>query len=190
MDLMKEREHIYFQNATSIPHFYQGKIRMTQGKYMYDYTYYYEWLKQRENILAEYQLSTNSRIILTNKVICIKTTNKAWGESTKILPLKQINEVQTHFQRLLLPLIIGGIVAPLSMIGFFLHITTSMWLSFALSISGAFLMYYGWAGAYQLKITAYQSLQFNYFIDFKSDKLDAFIGKVHKVLSLQKQAYE
>lgn len=190
MDLMKEKKYIYFQNTTSIPHFYLSKPRLPQEKYIYDYTYYYDWLRQRENVLAEYHLSTNSRLILTNKVLCIKTANKVWGESVKILPLKQITDVETHFQRLLLPLIIGGIVAPLSMVGFFLHITTSMWLSFALSISGIFLMYYGWVGTYQLKITAYHSIQFNYFIDFKSTKLDEFMDKVQKVLSLHKEKDE
>ncbi len=187
---MKKIKIIYSQNTTPIPRFYTGKLRLPQEKYIYDYTYYYDWLRQRENVLAEYRLSTNSHIILTNKVICIKTANKAWGERIKILPLKQVNEVETHFQRLLLPLLIGGIVAPLSMVGFFLHITTSMWLSFALSISGIFLMYYGWLGTYQLKITAYHSLQFNYFIDFKSAKLEEFMSKVQKILSLQKEISE
>jgi hypothetical protein len=174
----------YTSTTSEILQFQTEKPHFPLVKYTYDYTYYYTWLKQRESLIAEFPMTANSKLILTNKTLCVKTENKAWGENVKVIPLNHINNIEANFKRLLFPLIIGGIVAPMSIVSFFLHITTSIWTSIALSISGIFLMYYGWIGSHQIRITAYHSLQLNYFIDFKSPKLEHFVQEVQRLLHL------
>jgi ABC-type transport system involved in cytochrome bd biosynthesis fused ATPase/permease subunit len=135
-------------------------------------------------MIAECAVTNTNYLLLTNKVLYIKTKHKTWGESTKIVPLSKIDSIDANFQRLLFPLIIGGIVAPLALVAALLSVI-HFWIGMAMTISGLFLIYYGWAGAYQLKINAFQNQQLSYFVDFKTQKLENFIQETQRLLSLR-----
>ena len=125
-------------------------------------------------------------LLITIKTLCIKTTHATWGENTKTVPLNKINSIDANFQRLLFPLIIGGIVAPLALVGALLSVI-HFWIGMAMTLSGLLLIYYGWVGAYQLKITAFQDQQLSYFVDFKTQKLENFIQETKKLLDLRQE---
>jgi hypothetical protein len=154
------------------------------SSYVYDYTYYFDWLEQKENKIAECTISNHSSLLLTNKALCVQTHHQSWGARLKILPLNKVNNIEIDFQRLIFPLIIGGIVAPLALVAAFLNMT-HFWISIAMSMLGLALVYYGWAGTYQLKITVFQAQQITYFVDFKTQKLAYFINKTQKLLLLR-----
>lgn len=112
--------------------------------------------------------------------------HKSWGESTKIMPLGKVNNIDATFQRLLLPLIIGGIVAPLALVSA-LAGAIHFWIGMAMTLSGLSLVYYGWQGAYQLKITLFQHQQYTHFIDLKTKNLENFIQETQRLLALKEQ---
>ncbi len=180
---------IYYTTITQKPHFYLSENQIVKKNYIYDYTYYFDWLRQRENSIAECAISAHSHLLLTNKALCIHTRYKSAEENLKILPLNKVNSIEVHFQRLIFPLIIGGIVAPLALVAAFLNMA-HFWISMAMSLSGWALVYYGWAGAYQLKITAFQAQQMTYFIDFKTRKLEKLIEETQKLLLLRQALFQ
>lgn len=186
---MTKLKYSYYQTQTSRPTFSLDSPSITTKKYAYHYSYYFDWLRQRESMVAECTLNNNSHLLLTNKALRIKTMHKSWGESVKIMPLSNINSIDAHFQRLLLPLIIGGIFAPLALVAALLS-AIHFWIGMAMTLSGLSLIYYGWSGAYQLKITLFHSQQQSYFVDLKTKKLAHLIEETQRLITLKQQQSE
>lgn len=71
---------------------------LTQS-WRYDYTYYYSWLKQHEEILCDYQSDDGYYLLLTSKhlQICSRTLKRSF-------PLQKVNSINLQFKRLMLPL--------------------------------------------------------------------------------------
>ncbi len=176
----------YYQTYTSKPQFQVEKLQLPKKHYIYHYTYYFDWLKQRESVVAECAVTNTYHLLLTSKALSIKTRHKTWEESTKIVPLSKIDSIDANFQRLVFPLIIGGVIAPLALFAAVLGMV-HFWIGMAMTLSGLFLIYYGWAGAYQLKITAFQNQQLSYFVDFKTQKLENFIRETQRLLDLREE---
>ncbi|TAH18882.1 MAG: hypothetical protein EAZ08_10345 [Cytophagales bacterium] len=183
---MTNLNYSYYQTQTKKPTFNSEKTPLTPQIYTYHHTYYFDWLKQKESVVAECAINNNSYLLLTNKALRIKTTHKSWGESTKIMPLGKVSGIEANFQRLLFPLIIGGIVAPLALVAA-LAGAIHFWIGMAMTISGLSLIYYGWLGAYQLKIILFQNQQHAYFVDLKTKKIENFIEETRKLLALKEQ---
>lgn len=183
---MKVKVPSYYQTQTELPHFEGNDAILSKEKMVFHYTYYYPWLRQQENVIAEFEMNTNSNLQLTNKSLYINFKNKYGEQFSKSLPLSKVNSIETHFRRLLFPLIIGGIFAPLAFVAAFLG-TVHFWIGIAIGLSGLSLIYYGWSGAYQLKITAFHVQHFNYFIDFNSKKLEYFIEQTQRLLLLKEE---
>lgn len=176
----------YYQTYTSKPQFQVEELQLPKTHYIYHYTYYFDWLKQRESVVAECAVTSTYHLLLTSKALFIKTRHKTWGESTKTVPLSKIDSIHANFQRLIFPLIIGGVIAPLALFAALLGVI-HFWIGMAMTLSGLFLIYYGWAGAYQLKINAFQNQQLSYFVDFKTQKLENFIQETQRLLNLREE---
>jgi hypothetical protein len=184
--MMTKFQPLYYQTYTSKPQFQIEKRQITSPKYIYHYSYYFDWLRQKETVVAECAVTNTYHLLLTSKALSIKTKHKTWGESTKILPLSKIDSIDANFQRLVFPLIIGGVVAPLALFAALLGVIY-FWIGMAMTLSGLFLIYYGWAGAYQLKITAFQNQQLSYFVDFKTKKLENLIQETQRLIDLKEE---
>ena len=156
------------------------------NSFSYHYTYYYPWLKQQEDTIAEFAINANSNLQLTNKTLSIHYKNKYGEQFTKSLPLNKVNSIEMQFKRLLFPLIIGGIFAPLAFFAAFLG-TVHFWIGITIGLLGLSLIYYGWLGSYQLKINAFHAQQFNYFVDFKTKNLDYFIEQTQRLLLMREE---
>jgi hypothetical protein len=178
---MKIDTATYYKTQTELPHFEEITNNLSAPQYTYNYTHYYTWLQQQENTIATFYMNSNSSLQLTNKNLSIHYKNRYGEQFSKSLPISKINSIETQFKRLLFPLVIGGIFAPLALVGAFLG-TIHFWIGITIGLLGLSLIYYGWLGSYQLKITAFQVQQFNYFVDFKSKNLDYFIAQTQELL--------
>lgn len=183
---MTKFQSSYYQTHTSKPQFRTEKQQLSKNHYIYHYTYYFDWLKQRESVVAECAVTNTYHLLLTSKALSIRTRHKTWGDSIRIVPLNKIDSIHANFQRLAFPLIIGGVSAPLALFAALLGVI-HFWIGIAMTLSGLFLIYYGWAGAYQLKINAFQNQQLSYFIDFKTQKLENFIQETQRLLHLREE---
>jgi len=83
-------------------------------------------------------------LTVTNLIITHK------GTETNYL-LKDLNHVKFHEKKLLLPLIVGGIIASLGLTanlsGYY-----NPWLTMSVSIAGIYLFYYGWSDTWTLTL--------------------------------------
>jgi hypothetical protein len=184
---MKINAPTYCQTPMQMPLFEKQEHTLPSENYISNYTYYYNWLKQQENVIAELEMSPNSSLQLTDKTLSIHFKSRYGEQFTKSLPINKVNSIETHFKRLLFPLVIGGIFSPLAFVAAFLG-TVHFWIGITVGLLGLSLVYYGWLGSYQLKITAFHAQQFSYFIDFKSKNLEYFVLKAQQLIQLRGEA--
>ncbi|MCS6969072.1 MAG: hypothetical protein RMJ44_10285 [Cytophagales bacterium] len=147
---------------------------LTQS-WRYDYTYYYSWLKQHEEILCDYQSDDGYYLLLTSKhlQICSRTLKRSF-------PLQKVNSINLQFKRLMLPLIIGGIIGPFSALATYQGLLT-YWIGVGLTLSGFLLVYYGWLGSWQINVVMHTHT-LHYFTDHKTPHLEEFIQAVNRRL--------
>ncbi len=84
---------------------------------------------------------TENQIILTSKNLVITTNSNTYS-----FPVNIINSLETGRKKYLLPIIIGGIASPLSILGLQENIYSSTFL-IVLLFTSVFLIYYGVMGA-------------------------------------------
>lgn len=93
--------------------------------------------------------------------------------------LNEIIELSFKHKLLLLPLVVGGILAPFSLIAIFNDVI-NLWLMLILFMSGSLLIYYGFEGRNTLSITTTLK-EYDYFINTPSQNLKAFLKFVMKI---------
>ncbi len=140
---------------------------------VHDYTFYFNWLQQTEDVLAECQLSEKEAMQLTNKHLHIDL-----GHRQKALPLDQLQNLELVFKRLMFPLLVGGIVAPISLVALLNGLLTPL-IGIGLSSVGLSLLYYGWVGTYQIRVNLKSSTFLAYFADSKTTRIERFIEKIN-----------
>lgn len=142
-------------------------------KYIYHYSWEFDWVKLEDNVISECYLESGHRLKLTDRKLYInhRKSKKHWN-------LNSIISIDIKFKRLMLPLVIGGISAPLSFVALvsnFLH----LWTGLAILFIGILLMVYGYKGSYQLSIQM-SSDSFSIFLDEKTKPVISFINQVKK----------
>jgi hypothetical protein len=144
-----------------------------ERSYTYDYSFYFDWLRQRENVLAECRLSEKETLQLTNKHLRMND-----GQHPKTWPLHQLRELELTFRRLMFPLLTGGIVAPISLVALLNSLLTPL-IGIGLALVGLSLLYYGWVGTYQVRIHFKSPTSVAYFADTKTDRIERFVTKAN-----------
>jgi hypothetical protein len=141
--------------------------------YFYSYSAYYAWLKQEESPLASCQLSRNSSVSVSPKTISIKQPYL-----NRRFQLRKVEGIRGGFKRLMLPLILGGIIFPLSLIATYLGIL-NFWMGNAIFLTSAALFYQGWQGSYQMTVQ-FAHYEVNYFADSEQEKaVSQFIERIN-----------
>ncbi len=141
-------------------------------RYKVNHSYWYSWLQQDEDQLAEIRLSRSQHFILREHTLYLKYKGREHG-----IPLNKIAQVELSFKRLILPIITGGIVGPLSVISIYSGVMDP-WISAGLLLVGGMLAYYGFTGAFQFQITFVNGLHFSVFVDEDSPAIKQFVNQV------------
>jgi hypothetical protein len=136
--------------------------------YYYSYSYQYTWVDKQENLLLESYIGSKLFLKLTDKQVRIVHKRKR-----KEIPLRYLQGISLEFKRLMLPLIIGGIIWPLSIVGLFSHYLT-IFTGMAFLMTGLLLFYYGYRGAWQLNFHL-KGQNISLFVDERMPSLDNFI---------------
>ncbi|UII32503.1 hypothetical protein LVD17_01450 [Fulvivirga ulvae] len=92
-----------------------------------------------------------------------------------------INSISFEHKILLFPLVIGGIITPLSVHGL-LNTFINPWILLISMVSGLFLMYYGWEGSSTMTIKT-KVKDYDFFIRQVSANLKAFAEYVQHYIS-------
>lgn len=182
--LDKPINYIYSQADKPVfrPSLQEKKITLRKFSQV-SYSHYYDWLKQEESIVESSPLTDTHSLELTNKNLLVK-------QPQKILtyPLHTIQQVKFAFKRLLLPLISGGISAPLFGIALWNQLL-NFWFGLGIVMLSVSLLYYGWLGTHQISIEL-QHQQIHYFADQKTPELQKLVAKTNKVIKERKANIE
>ncbi|GAA0893176.1 hypothetical protein GCM10009122_28550 [Fulvivirga kasyanovii] len=92
-----------------------------------------------------------------------------------------IHGISFEHKMLLFPLVLGGIITPLSIHGL-LNTYINPWLLLISMVTGLFLMYYGWEGSSSMTIKT-KVKDYDFFIRQVSTNLKAFAGYVQHYIS-------
>ena len=144
-------------------------------QYYYSYSYHYPWVKKPNNIIMQYILKEDDSLTLLENELQIKKE-----ERIHIFNLSEIRKVNIEFKYLIIPLIVGGIVLSLSLLGIFSAIVEK-WAGMLFVTIGFILLYLGIKGAYQLSVTTI-SHTFSFFLDEKDNKLNVFVQDLNNVI--------
>ena len=168
----------YTTHHTAIPKFEQSG-NPQRKPYVYHYTYYYTWLNQHQSLVASCMLNPNRKLLLTNKNLEVITRSVINKQTYRLsIPLRQIESLEVRHKKLILPLIVGGIVAPFSTVATLLRLV-GFWSGMGVVIAGLLLVYYGWVGTQQFSIV-FAKHQLNYFSDYQH--LRAFGNMIDKTM--------
>jgi hypothetical protein len=141
------------------------------------YSYYYPWLRQTESVLATCPLGEQDRLELTTKHLRVLAGGH-WRE----LPLHRLKNLEIYFRRLMLPVLTGGIVAPLALVatlnGLFDPIGGTVTAFFGLA-----LLYYGIVGSHQVKVNLRQATSVTYFADAPTARLQQLVQAANQRLA-------
>jgi hypothetical protein len=159
----------YLCHRTSPPQFSETGADSVAQAYTYDYTFYFDWLHQAENVLAECRLSEKETLQLTNKHLCVGSAQRP-----RTFPLHQLRRLELSFKRLMFPLVLGGIVAPISLVALFNGLTSPLF-GVSLAFVGLLLLYYGWLGAYQVRLHFHTQTVAAYFADARTARIEHLV---------------
>jgi len=136
------------------------------------YTFHYNWINLQENQLAHCDFSRHGFMELYEHRLFVNKSRRAYS-----FPLRSLKELSVHFRYFIIPMITGGIVAPLALVGIFNNIFAS-WTGLIMLFTGIMLFYYGYKGAYQVVIESH-STSLSFFVDEKSEELGQFVDLVN-----------
>jgi hypothetical protein len=159
----------YHYHRTPLPEFLETGTVPTERGYAYDYTFYYDWLHQAEHVLAECRLSEKETLQLTNKHLCVGSAQRK-----RAVPLRQLQRLELSFKRLMFPLLVGGIVAPISLVALFNSLMSPLFGA-SLAFVGLSLLYYGWLGAYQVRLHFHTQTVAAYFADARTARIEHLV---------------
>jgi hypothetical protein len=172
----------YFSAADSSQSldFREYKRRVIRPHFNYlNYSHYYDWLIQAEPLIAKLLLTYSQTLLLTSKHLVVQQPHRKM-----LFTLKSIQSVSLHYRKLLFPLIIGGILAPLCAAALWNNLI-HFWLGITFVILGLSLMYYGWLGTYQLDIQ-FDTYKISYFADQKTPELETMLKETNLLIQKRK----
>jgi hypothetical protein len=143
------------------------------------YSHYYDWLQQQETTIISSTLTTTHSLQLTNKHLIVQQPYKKLH-----YPLHNVNKINLVFKRMLLPLISGGISAPLFAVALWNHLL-HFWFGIGIIMAGVSLLYYGWLGTHQVSIDTNEN-QIHYFADEKTTELESLVTETNKAIQQRK----
>jgi hypothetical protein len=172
----------YFSDANSsqLVDFREYRGRAIRPHFSYlNYSHYYDWLIQAEPLVAKLLLTYSQTLLLTSKHLVVQQPHRKM-----LFSLKSIQSVSLHYRKLLFPLIIGGILAPLCAVALWNNLM-HFWLGITFVIVGLSLMYYGWLGTYQLDIQ-FETYKISYFADQKTPELETMLKEANVLIKKRK----
>lgn len=144
-----------------------------ENTYYYSYSYLYNWIKIEENDDLLHQFDNYFFLKLTTLFfeICLPNKHRKFERKTiKAITLKK--------KKLILPLLVGGIIGPLSLVAANIG-NISLFTGLSLFLGSSLLFYFGFIGNYQLQIKFINGTENQFFIDMESVDLQYFIHKVN-----------
>lgn len=156
------------------PNRYQVKAnRKANQLYVKNQTYHYPWVKQEGTLLRSCHFDFTGKLKLTDQELSVFEGNK-WHH----FPIHHLNNIEIAHKHFILPLILGGTIAPLSLLaalsGYFMF-----WVTMALGITGLMLFYYGFQGGHQVSVNQDTGMSFRFFVDERNLHLNQFIGFIN-----------
>ncbi len=139
------------------------------------YTHHYDWVRRREDVWLECRLSDNNKLQLTENELHIVQQHR-----TRKYLLKNLKRIDLNFTRLALPIVLGGIMCPLSILALYNYMI-GLWIGILVSLSSALLFYYGWIGTYQVALEL-RNVKINFLTDQTSPHLEYFITKTNQMI--------
>jgi hypothetical protein len=172
--------YAYSQTAKPVFHVPKHQVKARHFSQT-SYSSYYDWLHQKETIVAKANMTNTHSLAITNKHLLITQPQKKIA-----YPLHTINKIHIAFKRLLLPLITGGIAAPLFGIGLWNQFI-NFWFGLGIVMLSLSLLYYGWLGTHQISIELQSQHQIHYFADQKTPELKNLIAKTNQTIQQRNQ---
>ncbi len=156
-------------HETSEVYTYTASLSESEApQYYYSYTWQYDWIHLKENIVAECQLDSGHTFKMTNRKLYLYN-----GKRRKRWHMRQIQQFDLQFKRLMFPLILGGVTAPLALVALISGFI-GMWTGIAILIVGLLLMMYGYRGGYQF-IVHFDGDALTLFIDERTPPVQHFV---------------
>lgn len=149
--------------------------------YFYSYSYQYDWLITEENEIRRCTFNKHDALLLTNKRIYFTYNGKDHH-----LYLKSLTKLEFSFRRLMLPILTGGIIAPLSLIALFLQVL-NLFVGFTMLLIGILLLYYGYRGTYQLVFHTPHKVSFAIFVDEPTREMAQFVSIANKMIKKRRK---
>ena len=143
--------------------------------YVSDVTYQYHWIKQKENVLDYCTIDFDGFMKLTNQRLIVYEDQKLMK-----FPIQEVSNLEIGYKKFILPVIIGGIIAPLSLLAAFAGYF-QFWIGMGLFITGLLLFYYGMQGGHQVIVHGPQA-DYKFFIDERTKQIEAFVQKTNQKL--------
>lgn len=155
-------------------------VDKNRREYIYDYTYDYDWIDSIENTSKQCQGDDHTVFHLgTKKLSIIKK-----GETVSFY-LKNIQNVSLELKKMILPILLGGTIAPLTFLDI-LKNGNNTWWAISVAFSALLLLYYGLRGRYQLKISLDYS-EHHFFIKDKNVCWEQLIKKMNEQIAFRKR---
>ncbi len=154
---------------------YQNFTNLSSPDIYASYTHHYDWVRRREDVWLECRLSDSNKMQLTENELYIVQQHR-----TRKYLLKNLKQVELNFTRLALPIVLGGILCPLSILALYNYII-GLWIGVLMSLSSALLFYYGWIGTYQVALEL-RNIKINFLTDQTSPHLEYFITKTNQMI--------
>lgn len=146
-------------------------INSTKQEFTYDYSFNHWWVNMHETELGILKIGRSRRLELTNRYLRVYSSS---GQVKKFFLPKVIN-IQFEHKKIILPIIIGGITGPLSIVGLSRYVLTPF-TGIIMVMCGFLLLYYGLQGSSQLIIETHGS-KTSFFLE-ENNKNKMFINSV------------
>ncbi|NME71133.1 hypothetical protein [Flammeovirga aprica] len=143
------------------------------GDYYYSYSYLYNWIKMEENEDLKYELDSYFFLKLSTVFfeVSLPTTHRKFER-------KMIQSVALKKKKLILPLLVGGIVGPLSLVAANIG-SVSLFTGLSLFIGASLLFYFGFVGNFQLEVKFKNGTENQFFIEVENADIQYFIQQVN-----------
>ncbi|KXX67702.1 hypothetical protein [Flammeovirga sp. SJP92] len=141
--------------------------------YYYSYSYQYNWVKMEENEDLKYELDSYFFLKLSSFFleISLPTTHRKFER-------KMIQSVALKKKKLILPLLVGGIVGPLSLVAANIG-SVSLFTGLSLFLGASLLFYFGFVGNFQLEVKFKNGTQNQFFIEVEKTDIQYFIQQIN-----------